>query len=75
MFHFFLVLLSVLMFYLHFLLPLFFLFLGLLDLLHLAGFVHHFAVDHRLRHHLHNLPGANIRLLCTETEMRLNEMG
>ena len=45
---------------------LFSLFLGLLDLLHLAGLVHHFAVDHRLSHHLHDLPGADIRLLCTE---------
>lgn len=50
-------------------------FLGLLNLLHLAGFVHHFAVDHRLRYHLHDLPGANVRLLCADTgEIKWNEM-
>lgn len=61
-------------FYFHFL----FLFLGLLDLLHLAGLIHHFAVNHRLGHHLHNFPGPNVRLFCTdrdEKKMRLNEMG
>lgn len=49
--------------------------LGLLNLLHLARFVHHFAVDHRLRYHLHDLPGANVRLLCADTgEIKWNEM-
>lgn len=39
-----------------------FLFHLLLDMLLLVGFFHHLAVDHRLSYHLHNLPGANVRL-------------
>ena len=42
----------------------------LLYLLHLAGLIHHLAVDHSLSHHLHYLPGPHIRLLCRETRGR-----
>lgn len=38
--------------------------LALLNLLHLTGLIHHFAVDHRLGHDLHDLPGADVGLLC-----------
>lgn len=41
--------------------------LGLFDLFDLAGFVHHFPVDHGLSDHLDDLPGANIRLFYRET--------
>lgn len=44
--------------------------LGLFDLFHLAGFVHHFPVDHGLSDHLDDLPGANIRLFCTEERQK-----
>lgn len=33
-------------------------------LLHLAGLIHHLAVNHRLRNHFHNLPGPYIWFFC-----------
>lgn len=36
----------------------------------LAGFVHHFPVDHGLSDHLDDLPGANVRLFCREEQKK-----
>lgn len=38
--------------------------LALLNLLDLTGLIHHFAVNHRLGHDLHDFPGADVGLLC-----------
>lgn len=38
-----------------------------LYLLHLAGLIHHLAVDHGLCHHLHYLPGPHLWLFCNAT--------
>ena len=40
------------------------LFFALLNLLHLAGLIHHFAIDHGLGDDFYNLPGPYIRFFC-----------
>lgn len=48
-------------------------FLGLFDLFDLAGFVHHFPVDHGLSDHLDDLPGADVRFFCREEQKNVGQ--
>lgn len=48
-------------------------FFTLLNLLHLAGLIHHLSIDHRLGDDFHNLPGPHIRVFCS-TELNRQQI-